>query len=124
MIVLSQFHLGLLINNYYIHRGGEISIQIYGNGIKESMTEISTNSGEAFSSDLINSGHEKEDVITSENIEVELKMLFYLSIILSQCNNILCKYNEFYFKRNCKVYEYRVFSITSACFIRIQKCYK
>ena len=81
MIVLSQFHLGLLINNYYIHRGGEISIQIYGNGIKESMTEISTNSGEAFSSDLINSGHEKEDVITSENIEVELKMLFYVSII-------------------------------------------
>ena len=45
------------------------------------MTEISTNSGEAFSSDLINSGHEKEDVINSENIEVELKMLFYVSII-------------------------------------------
>ena len=43
---------------------------------------------------------------------------------MSQCNNILCKYNEFYFERNCKVYEYRVFSITSACFIRIQKCYK
>ena len=35
------------------------------------MTEVSTNSCEFFSNDLINSDHEKKDGITSENIEVE-----------------------------------------------------
>ena len=37
---------------------------------------------------------------------------------------MLSKSNEFYFKRNCKVHEYRVFSIKAAGSIRIPKYYK
>ena len=57
--------------NYHFYRGGEISIQISNISIKESMTEVATDSCEEFANDLVNSVHEKEDASMSEIIEVE-----------------------------------------------------
>ena len=71
MIVLISISFSSINNIYYPYRGGEIANQIIDNGIKDSMTEVSTNSCEVFSNDLNNSGHEIEDDITSENIEVK-----------------------------------------------------
>ena len=58
-------------DNNYFYRDGEISIQINGSSIKESMVEISNDSCEEFSNDLVDSVYEKEDASTSKAIEVE-----------------------------------------------------